>query len=204
MNRKWTGVALAALVLACFPSVAYAHTEESGVGFVTGFLHPLLGLDHFLAMVSVGIVSAQMGGRKIYIVPAMFVLAMVGGAVAGVYGYQWPLTEVGIAFSVVVLGSAIATVREDGKGWPVLAVLLVVAFFGSRHGHAHGLELPKSADPVYYAGGFVASTTLIHLLGVGIGHLFTSRATFMPLLRHLGSAMAGMGLMILLQSMGRG
>lgn len=202
MNRSLAGAALVFLVLLCFPSAAHAHDErQAGVGFLTGFLHPILGLDHFLAMVSVGIVSAQLGGRRIYTVPAMFVLAMVAGATAGVYGYQWPMTELGIALSVIVLGVAIATVGEGFQGWPVAGILAVVALFGSLHGHAHGLELPGSADPIYYAAGFVVSTSLIHLLGVGIGHLFTTRAAFLGTLRHMGSAMAGMGLMILLDVM---
>jgi urease accessory protein len=196
MNRRSAGLALAALLLICFPSVVHAHDEaKAAAGFMEGLLHPVLGLDHFLAMLSVGIVSAQLGGRKIYTIPALFVLAMIGGAFAGVYGQPWPFTEGGIAISVVVLGIAIATVRENSSGWLVMAV---VALFGSLHGHAHGLELPTSADPVYYAAGFVASTSAIHLLGVGIGHLFTTREPFGPLLRHMGSVMAGMGLMILI------
>ena len=196
MNRYLAGPTLAALVLLCFPETAYGHDDfKAGAGFLEGLLHPVLGLDHFLAMLSVGIVSAQLGGRKIWTIPSMFVLAMICGAVTGVYGQAWPFTEEGIAISVVVLGVAIATVRENGRGWLVMAA---VAFFGSLHGHAHGLELPRSADPIYYAAGFVMSTAAIHLLGVGIGHLLTTRAAFGTLLRHMGSVMAGMGLMILL------
>src|SRR5262249_23212065 len=101
------------------------------------------------------------------------------------------------ALSVIVLGIGIATVKHSTNAWPVMAVVML---FGSLHGHAHGLELPRSADPVYYAAGFVMSTAAIHLLGVGIGHWFTSRAAFLGFLRHTGSAMAGMGLMILLES----
>lgn len=199
MNRQWSGVSLGALLLLCLPSAAYAHVgQDAGAGFVSGLLHPVFGLDHFLAMLSVGIVSAQLGGRRIYTIPATFVLAMIAGAVAGVYGSQWPFSEAGIATSVVVLGIAIATVRRDGRVWPIMAV---VALFGSLHGHAHGVEMPLAADPVYYAAGFLASTTAIHLLGVGIGHFFTTRVAFVALLRHMGSAMAGMGLMILLRSM---
>lgn len=195
-NRRLAGLALAVLLLLCFPSVAHAHDEtKAAAGFLDGLLHPVLGLDHFLAMLSVGIVSAQLGGRKIYTIPALFVSAMIVGAIAGIYGRPWPFTEWGIALSVVVLGAAIATVRENSRGWMVMAV---VALFGSLHGHAHGLELPRSADPIYYAAGFVASTSAIHLLGVGIGHLFTTRESFGPLLRHMGSVMAGMGLMILI------
>jgi urease accessory protein len=107
---------------------------------------------------------------------------------------MWPFTEQGIAVSVIVLGIAIATIQPTFSSWPVM---VVVALFGSLHGHAHGLELPKSADPIYYAAGFVASTATIHLLGVGIGHVFTMRRTFEVLLRHLGSAMSGIGLLML-------
>jgi urease accessory protein len=196
MNRRLAGLALALVFLICFPSAVHAHDEaQAAAGFMEGLLHPVLGLDHFLAMLSVGIVSAQLGRRKIYTIPALFVLAMICGAVAGIYGRPWPFTEGGIAISVIILGATIATVRENSSGWLVMAV---VALFGSLHGHAHGLELPQSADPVYYAAGFVASTSAIHLLGVGIGHLFIIRRSFLPLLRHMGSVMAGMGLMILI------
>jgi urease accessory protein len=181
--HNWVGVSLVALML---PSTAYAHPAgQSAAGFMSGLLHPVFGLDHFLAMLSVGIVSAQLGGRRILTVPAMFVASMIVGAVFGVKGYQWPLSEAGIA---------LATVTETVGSWPVLPV---VALFGSLHGHAHGLELPKSADPIYYAAGFLTSTVTIHILGVGIGHVFTSRTVSMVLLRHMGSAIAGMGLMFL-------
>jgi urease accessory protein len=189
-----------ALILAAAPSTAYAHPiGQSAAGFMDGLLHPVFGLDHFLAMLSVGIVSAQLGGKRIFTVPATFVLAMIVGAVFGVEGHQWPLSEAGIACSMIVLGIAIATVTETVSSWPVL---LVVGLFGSLHGHAHGIELPKSADPIYYAAGFLTSTVSIHLLGVGIGHLFTTRVVFTVLLRHMGSGIAGMGLMFLKLSAG--
>lgn len=196
MKQLQTRLALAAAagLLAMTPTVAWAHERSSADGFVSGLLHPLLGGDHFLAMVSVGIVSAQLGGRRIWTVPATFVLSMIVGAVAGIYGSEWPLAEQGIALSVIILGIAIATVTQKVSSLPVM---IGVALFGALHGHAHGLELPNSADPIYYGAGFLASTTAIHLLGVGVGHLFTGRARFVPVLRHLGSAMAGMGLMIL-------
>lgn len=199
MRPHGIGVTAAALAMLALPSPAHAHTGQAGVGFMTGLLHPVFGADHFLAMLSVGIVSAQMGGRWVFTVPAMFVAAMIAGAVAGVQGQAWSFGEEGIALSVVVLGLAIATVRDRTFGWPVV---LAVALFGSLHGHAHGLEAPTSADPIYYGAGFLTSTTAIHLLGVGIGHLFTTRAGYAALLRHLGSGMAGMGLMILLAKVG--
>ena len=188
----------AVLVLALLPAVAYAHPMgQAEAGFKSGLLHPVFGLDHFLAMLSVGIVSAQLGGMRIWTVPGTFVLSMIVGAIFGMRGDLWQFSEAGIACSTIVLGVAIATVTERVNSWPVLAI---VALFGSLHGHAHGLELPKAADPIYYAAGFLTSTVTIHLLGVGIGHLFTRRWALVALLRHMGSAMAGMGLMILLDA----
>lgn len=185
----------AASLAALLPKIAYAHPMgQSADGFKSGLLHPVFGLDHFLAMLSVGIVSAQLGRERIWTVPGMFVLSMIVGAVFGIKGNVWGFSEAGIACSMIVLGIAIATVNEEVSSWPVL---VMVAGFGSLHGHAHGLELPKAADPVYYAAGFVTSTVVIHLLGVAIGHLFTKTWSLIILLRHLGSGIAGMGLMFL-------
>jgi urease accessory protein len=185
-----------ALVALWFPLLAHAHTGLSAEGFLSGFLHPVFGFDHFLAMLSVGIVSTQLGGWSIWTVPGTFVTFMIIGGIAGAYGSAWPFSEIGIATSVIVLGIAIAVVRSDS---PRLAVMAITAFFGCLHGHAHGVEMPRAADPVFYAGGFVMSTALIHLLGVGIGHVMTRKHYLVPILQHAGSAIAGIGLMILIQ-----
>ena len=69
-------------VVLFFPIVSYAH-EGSGGGFMAGLTHPVLGFDHLLAMLSVGILSAQMGGQAIWKVPLTFVLVMLFGGVQG-------------------------------------------------------------------------------------------------------------------------
>ena len=189
--------ALAALLLAATPDAAFAHTGAVE-GFLSGLLHPVLGLDHLLAMLSVGIVSAQLGGRHVWSIPAVFVVAMVAGAIPGIAGSRWDFAEAGIALSVIVLGICITTARASGTAWPIL---LAAAVFGSLHGHAHGLELPNSADPVYYGAGFLTSTSVIHLLGVGVGHVLTMRDTYTRFLRYLGVGMAGAGMVILVNLM---
>ena len=65
------------------PSV-HAHTFTGMVGFYDGLSHPVLGIDHFLAMVSVGIISAQIGGRAIWSVPLTFVMVMILGGITGI------------------------------------------------------------------------------------------------------------------------
>jgi urease accessory protein len=154
-------------LVACLPGLAQAHSEHDGLSFVGGLLHPLLGPDHLLAMLSVGIVSALIGGGAVYWVPSAFVAAMLGGAVMGIMGVALPHVELGIALSVLVLGAAIAMPAR----LPLLATGLVVALFGLLHGNAHGVEIPRAAVPAFYSFGFIVSTATIHVLGVGIGYL---------------------------------
>lgn len=181
------------------PLAAWAHTENLEVGFLSGFLHPVFGLDHFLAMLSVGIVSAQMGGRQIWVIPSIFLSSMIFGAILGIQGIGLPMIEVGIAVSVIILGMAIVIAKRNHGSIPIT---IFVVFFGIFHGHAHGLEMPNTADPAFYGFGFLLSTSLIHLLGVGVGHLFTRGEVLSHTLRHMGSVMAGMGIMILLNALG--
>ena len=91
------------------PSVAFAHTGVGDTaGFVHGFMHPLSGLDHQLAMVLVGMFAYRLGGRALWLVPLVFVAAMALGGLLGVNAMPLPFVEVGIALSVIVLGESFA------------------------------------------------------------------------------------------------
>lgn len=192
-RMAWLGMAAGLL-----PCVCHAHVEASADGFMSGLLHPVTGVDHFLAMLSVGIVSAQLGGRHIFTVPGTFVLAMTCGAAAGLLGYGLPHLEAGIALSVILLSMAIVVIRGSRFLYPIMGA---VALFGFLHGYAHGLEMPKASDPVFYAGGFLVSTIAIHLLGVAVGYGLTRSVNLERMLRHVGSTMSGMGVMLLLHLM---
>src|SRR5258708_32508773 len=97
--------ALAFVVAVAAGSDAAAHTFGAhGAGFAQGIAHPLGGIDHFLAMVAVGLWAAQLGGRALWAVPGAFVAMMAVGGVAGMLGAPLPLVEPGIAGSPVVLG----------------------------------------------------------------------------------------------------
>ena len=71
------------LLLLFFPLSVKAHTLVGMIGFYDGIFHPVLGLDHFLAMVSVGIISALIGRRAIWLVPMIFVCSMIVGGLFG-------------------------------------------------------------------------------------------------------------------------
>jgi len=156
-------VALAALLVAA-PAVAHTGTGLAG-GFGSGFLHPLSGFDHLLAMVSVGLWGAFLGRPLIVALPVIFPTVMAIGGVMGIAGVPMPPVEIGIAVSVLVLGAMIAgAVRA-----PVWLASLIVAVFAIFHGYAHGKELPSAADPVGYSAGFVLATGMLHVVGIGLG-----------------------------------
>ena len=172
-------------------TIAQAHAIN-GTGFLAGLAHPVLGFDHFLAMVSVGIWSAQLGGRAIWSVPATFVSFMIIGAILGIIGVDVPLVEVGIAVSVMLMGIAVATEKYIST----TVGFIFVAIFGIFHGHAHGVEMPTITNPYLYAVGFVLGTSLIHLLGVFLGVMAQKTAKSATILRYIGAGIAGIGLHI--------
>lgn len=153
------------LVVPFFDTVRAHDEAEGGAGFVTGLFHPVLGFDHFLAMLSVGVISAQIGGRAIWYIPATFVVTMIVGGVLGMHSISVLAVETGIAFSVLMLGAILAA----GKVMPQWIAIAAVAVFGIFHGHAHGTEMPLIADPWFYGIGFVTGTAIIHLTGVLFG-----------------------------------
>jgi urease accessory protein len=184
-----------ALTLAIVPGVAYAHdgTNLALGGFLSGLVHPVLGYDHLLAMLSVGILSAQIGGRAIWTVPATFVSVMAVGGLLGLIDIGLTATEFGIAVSLVILGSVIAAERRLS----ILVAMVGVGFFAIFHGYAHGSEVPETAEPFLYALGFLMGTALIHITGVVIGDISRHYERGKIILRVGGALIALIGLLFI-------
>jgi urease accessory protein len=164
--RRLAAASLALIATIALPTIASAHPGHDGTsGFIHGFLHPLGGLDHILAMVAVGLFAARLGGRALWLVPASFVVTMAAAGIAGMAGLALPYVEAGIALSILVLGAAIALEAT----MPVAAAMGLVAFFAVFHGHAHGTEMPETMSGLAYGAGFVAATAALHALGIGLG-----------------------------------
>lgn len=174
------------------PLTVQAHLI-GGAGLSSGLAHPLLGLDHLLAMLAVGVISAKIGGRAIIIVPTAFVSFMTLGGILAIAGIAFPAVETGIALSVLFFGAIIALSKS-----PSLKLAIVfVALFALFHGHAHGEEMPAIASPILYALGFVTSTAILHFSGALIGHYAKKTVFTANLLRFSGTLMAGTGMLFL-------
>lgn len=174
MHHRKTLLTLAwAVPLALFASAALAHTGEGiNSGFASGFWHPILGWDHVVAMVAVGLWGAFLGMPALWILPVVFPLVMAFGGALGIIGVPLPAVETGIALSGVVLGLLIAfAVRA-----PIWVAAVIVGAFAIFHGHAHGTELPEAFNAYGYAVGFVVGTGLLHLAGIALGFLTRSAA----------------------------
>ncbi len=180
-----------AILLLAFATLASAH-EAAGLagGFSSGFMHPILGADHVIAMVAVGLWGAFLGSPAIWVLPVVFPLVMAFGGVLGVLDVPIPAVETGIAVSAIVLGLMVAAAARPN----VWLAGVIVGVFAIFHGHAHGTELPGAANPIAYSLGFVIATGLLHVCGIAFGALSQWPAGKM-LVRASGGliALAGLG-----------
>jgi urease accessory protein len=164
MKLKFAPRFLPLLFLVVTP-LAQAHPGHGPADLVTGFLHPLTGWDHLLAMVAVGLWAAQLGRRALWALPSTFVGAMAVGAAVGIAGYAPWGVERWILASVFALGLLVACAAR----LPLRYGLGVAGLAGFFHGVAHGSEMPFQADSIRFLAGMVIATALLHALGVTAG-----------------------------------
>ena len=158
-------LALFLLTILC-TQVAFAHPQKGeAVGFLTGFRHPVSGLDHVLAMVAVGLWGAQLGAPAIWVLPVAFPMVMAMGGMLGLIGVPLPGIEYGIALSAILLGAAVLFEIRP----PLWVAATLVSVFAVCHGHAHGTELPPGQSALLYSLGFVVGTGCLHGVGIAIG-----------------------------------
>jgi urease accessory protein len=194
MLMKRTAVTAFAIFFVFAPAAALAHPGHDGAGgLVHGFLHPVTGIDHVLAMIAVGVLAAQYGGRALWLVPMSFLIAMAAAGATGMAGVPVQIVEAGIGLSVVVLGLVIAFQIKP----PTLVAMVVVGFFALFHGYAHGSEMPNGLAGLSFAAGFLAATALLLGAGVGLGLLLQRRTLSRRLIQAGGGAMALVGIAVL-------
>ncbi len=185
----------AALVL--LPSAAFAHPGHDGGhdlswDFGSGFAHPIVGLDHLLAMLAVGLWAAKAGGHARWLIPATFVDVMALAAAFGQHGVVPAGIEQMIAASLLVFGLLIAL----AKRLPLAAGLGLTALFAAFHGFAHGSEIPASSNGLSYGLGFIAASVLLQVAGLVIGQLSARQSSWFAKTAGAGIAAAGAVMLI--------
>ena len=186
-------IGLGIALLAASDASAHVFIGDGGPG--AGFIHPLTGPDHLLAMFTVGLLSARLGGSAIWTVPAAFLFGMSLGGALGIRSIVITYTDYGVAASVVILGAMLITARR-----PIVPLVLgSAALFGLFHGYEHGLEMPRVVSPGLYALGFLAATAGLHLMGALTGLLVECRRNSEQRFRAAGTAVTIVGLLFVSQ-----
>ena len=172
-----------------------AHVEAGGAGsVVAGFLHPVTGIDHVVAMVAVGLWGAVLGPPSIWLLPVAFPMVMAFGGLLGLLAVPLPGVETGIALSALVLGVLVMFQTR----LPLVLTFLLVGLFALFHGFAHGVELPEGGDALLFSLSFVVATGLLHLVGIALGEV-RRWAWGQSLLKLAGAAIAAVGIWSLTQ-----
>lgn len=180
-------LSIATLLLA--PSVAFAHPGHDTSGMLAGLSHPLLGWDHLLAMVAVGMLAVMGRSKPAWQLPLAFVGFMLIGALLGINSVAIAAVETGIMLSLVVLGGLLAF----GRAGNLSVVALCCGLAGLLHGNAHGIELPAGLAASSYISGFILATIALH----GVGYVLARQCAKQwqtVAVRMSGLAIAGSGL----------
>lgn len=165
VNRAVVAVTLGLLLPAAAIVAHPVHGDPSG--FAGGVLHPLLGLDHLIALLAVGLWSAEQQGKSRWWIPATFLAMMIAGAVVGMQSGAISIGEHLIISSVLVFGGMIAMMWR-----PSLSVgLPVLSIFALAHGAAHGAEMPAAGSPVGFVLGFSLAAAGVIATGFASGTL---------------------------------
>ena len=185
---------IAACAISAGASAHIGVNDLAHVGFIVGFLHPLSGLDHLAAMVSVGVWSAMTARRESYELlwgPVGFAYMLLVGAVLGQQGVSLAAGEPMIAASLLVTGLLVVSrLRVPGIGAAVL-----VGVFAVFHGLAHGYELAGSPDATQTLVGMLTATVLLHVAGLGLGWVLRSTNVWVGRAAGVAVAVQGMALL---------
>ncbi|MEN9681707.1 MAG: hypothetical protein RLZZ627_1600 [Pseudomonadota bacterium] len=188
MKKIQAIVTLLMLLLWSFDAAAHLLQGEV-LGVVDGFLHPMIGLDHLLAMSGIGFWLGCQEASYSFRMLALLLLSLVAGALLAVLPSTAPWLEPGLASSVILLGLLIAGwfPRSVGYGLSIAAGLL--------HGYAHGLEIPATVGALDYGLGFLTATATLQAAGWFLG----SRVRTVPWATRLcGALMVTAGAQMLL------
>ncbi len=176
-------------------SLAFAHPGHGESGLVAGLAHPVLGLDHLLAMLAVGLWAIQSGQRHWWVLPATFVTMMLAGAgiaMAGLHVPAW--IEGGSGLSLVMLGLLLGAAARVPLKYGV-ALIGCMAFL---HGLAHGSEWPAGTMAMDYMAGFAVSNIVLHAVGAALATLAMRSEKLSWLIRGAGVCVMGFGALALI------
>ena len=175
-----------ALLLLALPAAAFAHPGHGHGGFGAGFLHPLLGLDHLLAMTGIGFWAARHGSLgQAAIIAGSFLVAVLAGFGIGLVQGGVSAVEFGILASLAITGVLVFGARRLS----LAASAGLAGLFAVFHGHAHGAEMAASLSAVAFMSGFALTTVLLLVAGATLAIAVNRRGLLRPADRLAGGVL---------------
>lgn len=182
---------------------AFAHHVMDGKmpgtfvqGLLSGLGHPIIGLDHFAAVVAAGcIASVHAAGWRLAI---GYVAAMMLGVFVHLAGASLPGAELWVALSVIALGIVLVMRRDIGAGM----ALAIFAAVGLLHGYALGESIygAERTPLIAYLIGLAVIQSVIALAAMNIARIMTRRIAQSPVLQLVGAGISGIGIAIFVQN----
>ena len=193
MRRRLLAIIGTVLCVLFASSPAFAHGNINADDFYTGMLHPVFHVEHILSIIALGFWSGQIGRKATWMLPLVFVGAVVVGAVLGLLSVVLPLAEIVIYLSMVILGLVVAA-RLLVAIWAIVPIAVV---FGLCHGWAHGAGMVGDLEkPATYVVGLGIGVSLLLFYSVQLASRF--KAQWMQIaVRIAGSWITATGLMVL-------
>lgn len=190
----------AALALLAEP--AFAHHLMGGrtpatftEGVLSGLGHPIIGLDHFAAVIAIGCLAAahRAGGW----LAVAFVVAMMCGVAVHLQAVTVPADEILVALSVILLGAVMLSHRD----LPVVTALGLFVLVGLIHGYALGESIygAERTPLAAYLLGLAVIQSAVAMGAMAAARAFARKDAVK--LRLVGAGVAGIGLAVLMQQM---
>ena len=143
---------------------AWAHHPMGGKlpqtflqGLLSGFGHPVIGVDHLAAIVGVGILAA-LAGRSAAVVLA-FSVSVIAGVGLHLSGIDLPASELFVGLTTLLIGALVILRQSMSAG----RALLLFALAGLVHGYALGESIvgAEASPLVAYLLGLLIMQTAI-------------------------------------------
>jgi len=196
----------AALVIStALPVLAHAHHPSGGAtpataldGLLSGFGHPVIGLDHLLFVLAIGAACYYFGQRAGAV--AAFLLAALGGTVLHLWKTTLTYPDAWVAVTLIGLGVLLINASPVLRSKTAIGLL---ALAGLAHGYAYG-EAIVGAEPTpifAYLIGLTAVQGAVVLAGYALARMADHRRPNLQTARVIGGTLSVAGLAFLVVSL---
>ncbi len=168
-----------------------------GEGLLSGLAHPVIGIDHLVFVVAIGLLAVSLRNSLAMIIPLVFALATAIGTGIHLLNINLPISEIIIAASVAIIGVFLAQENRSN----LILLTMIGAIAGIFHGYAYGEAIIGAETTAVnaYLIGFVSIQLIISAIAFYIGRFITQKAATQPnlTLRFVGCTIFGIGLAFL-------